>query len=424
VSSQVSILCTGSELLDGRILDTNTHLIIHRMHRLGLLVKRSISCRDVESDILENLGTLCSNSKVLIVSGGLGPTSDDITRDVIARFVGVQLKEDAQSVQNLKELYAKRKRTFEASNARQALFPEGATILPNPIGTAPGFALVHRGVLICSVPGVPKELEPMLETSVLPMVAAHLGVSTGVESRVFRIFGLSEAKIGELVEQDGVPQGVNVSYRASFPEIFVRLTSAQRDGRVAQFAYQRVQRIGPEFIVNETEAGGFETHVQQLLIEKKLTLCAAESCTGGLVSRLMTETPGSSACFLGAAVTYSNASKINLLGVDSDIIAKHGAVSAECAQAMAHGARKRFAADLAISITGIAGPDGGTETKPVGTFFIGLDDGVQTISFHCFLHLNRAWFRSYAAVTALDVVRRHILNLPPIHARVRVGGLA
>lgn len=421
---EVSILCTGSELLDGRIVDTNTNLIIHRLHRLGLLVRQSLSCRDSASDIHSNLTHLSETAKVIIVSGGLGPTSDDITRDVIAAYCNKPLVEDEQSLSDLKALYEKRRRKFEQSNAKQALFPEGSTIIRNPIGTAPGFALTFRGVLLVSVPGVPKELAPMLDASVLPLVAKHLGHTTPPESKLFRIFGLSEAKIGELVESDEVPAAVQISYRASFPEIFVRLTTDERDGRLDRFASSIEAKLGVEHIVNCSEQGGFESYLQELLISRKHTLAVAESCTGGLISRLMTETPGASACFLGGFVTYSNASKQAVLDVPENILKEFGAVSHECAKAMAVGARSKLGASIAVSISGIAGPDGGTVQKPVGTFYIGLASAKTVESFHCFLNLERSWFRSYAAFTALDVVRRHLLGLPPIHERIRADGVS
>jgi nicotinamide-nucleotide amidase len=422
-NSEVSILCTGSELLDGRIVDTNTNLIIHRLQRLGVLVRQSLCCRDSASDITNNLAHLSKSARVLIVSGGLGPTSDDITRDVIAAFCGKPLVQDNQALVALKALYEKRRRKFEQSNAKQALFPEGATIIANPIGTAPGFALTFNDVLIISVPGVPKELAPMIDASVLPLVAKHLGHTTPPESKVFRIFGLSEAKIGELVESDKVPEGVQVSYRASFPEIFVRLTTDEKDGRLDRFASSIESKLGVEHIVSYSELGGFESYLQELLLSRQHTLAAAESCTGGLVSRLMTETPGASACFLGGVVTYSNASKQAVLAVPESVFLEHGAVSHECAKAMAVGARLKMGASIAVSITGIAGPDGGTAEKPVGTFYIGLASAEAVESFHCFLNLERSWFRSYAAFTALDVVRRHILGLPPIHQRIRADGV-
>ncbi|MBX7144275.1 MAG: CinA family nicotinamide mononucleotide deamidase-related protein [Oligoflexia bacterium] len=414
---QISILCTGSEILDGRILDTNSRLIIESLKRLGLDVQRVMSCRDALEDIKDSISYLLQSSNCLIISGGLGPTSDDITRDALAEVAQVPLRRDPSVMENLKALYSARKRKFEESNARQADFPVGSSIVPNPRGTAAGFELHFGEKVIFCLPGIPSELEPMLRDSVLPSITHHFGLQQEQSVHTLRVFGLSEARIGELVEQDGVPKSLSVSYRASFPEIFVRIYGP--DTKAVQiFAEKARLALGVEYVVSDSEIGHFAEVVQSLLIENNKTVALAESCTGGMLASFLTHASGASQCFLGGVVSYSNSAKETLLGVPSKILEKHGAVSKETACAMASGARDKFAANLAISITGIAGPSGGSPEKPVGTFIIGVcDSNGLCDAFRCFIGLTREMNRQFAAFTALDVIRRYLLKLPLVHTR-------
>lgn len=405
----VSILCTGNEILDGRISDTNSRLLISAFEELGLEVRHILSCRDSKQDIIESLRFLIGRSRLIVVSGGLGPTSDDVTREAVAEFLGCKLVLDPHVLEQLKARYRERKRTFDISNTKQVEFPDGAVVLPNPVGTAAGFRCRAQGQDIIVVPGVPHELERMFRDHIGPFAKELFGSCMVRVSKVLRIFGRSEAKVGELVEYQAVPDTICVSYRANFPEIFVKLSAtAENAAALDSFFVQAKQSIGADFIFSDSAERNLEQTVHHELTRRNISVAVAESCTGGGISSLLTNTAGSSRYFMGGVVSYSNAAKSEFLGVPPESIGTYGAVSSEVACAMATGARARFATDIGISVTGIAGPDGGSAEKPVGTFFVGLVDARTVQAFHCFMPGPREMIRAFACYTTLDILRRHI----------------
>ena len=415
----IGILVIGNEVLDGRVADTNSHRLIQRLSQAGFETAHVLSCVDEETAICGALGFLSERVGFIVCSGGLGPTSDDLTRQAAARFAGVPLVLDPHAQEQMVRLYQRRGRVLDEVNLRQAYLPQGAEVLANPVGTAPGFALaIPGGATLASLPGVPGELERMCDEALLPLLERRLGRPAAPHTAYFRVFGKPESQIGRLVEGCALPPGIQVSYRASFPEVQLRLRS--RDVELSAWAHAVRQAIGADAIFSEDPELDLPGCLHELLIARRHTLALAESCTGGLAGALLTRLPGASAYLRGGVVSYANAVKEELLEVPAQILEQEGAVSRACAAAMAEGVRRRLHSDFALSITGIAGPDGGTAEKPVGTFFVGLSTGTEPArAFHYFLPLERNRIRLFAAYAAFDLLRRVLLDLPLENYAVR-----
>lgn len=409
----IAVLATGSELLDGRVVDTNSHFIAGRLSDLGLTLKRVVTCGDDIDTITRSLAFLADEASFIIVTGGLGPTTDDLTREALAAFAAQKLILSDLALENLKSYYAKKRRAFDPSNTKQATFPERATVIPNPHGTAAAFSLELRpGVFAVALPGVPGELRALFESDVLLLITARFKDAVPRKERFFRLFGLPESIVGARVNAAALDSAITVSYRAHFPEIHVVLKTPGDDALLDRAATLTRAAIEPDYIVTERKELSLEGIVQELLLKNSATVAVAESCTGGMLGGLLSRLPGSSKTFLGGGITYSNALKESLLGVEPESLRTHGAVSAVVATEMANGARSRFGSTYALSITGIAGPEGGSEAKPVGTFFIGLSTPNGTTAYHLFFSSTRDWIRTFAAHSALDILRRTVLGIP------------
>ena len=426
--SRISILITGSEILDSRVPDTNSHLIIERLAQSGFVVRHTLSCGDESSAIIASLKFLFEHSDAVIMSGGMGPTSDDLTREVVAELCGVSLERNTEVLEHIKGIYVARGRKYDASNDKQALFPHGAHVIPNAVGTAPGFLIdvdfKEQRKSLVALPGIPGELRSMLDESVLPLLARKVlssealtsdGRVRTVEKRQFRIFGLPESAIGAQIVESKLPKDIIVSYRAAFPEVHVVLKAPHLGyaAEVLDDAAQKVREaVGREYIFSEALDVSVDSTVHALLCARSWSISLAESFTGGMLGELLTSMPGSSATFLGGAVTYSNESKCAVLGVTEQSLKDFGAVSFQVAAELAQGAQRVFGSTLALSTTGIAGPDGGSQDKPVGTFFVGLATESGVSAYKCFFPSSRQRVRRYASAVALDIFRRHLLSLP------------
>lgn len=405
VGFSVGFLSIGNELLDGRTLETNGHFVALELQKFGATLTLTISCKDDIASIHESLSLLSTKCSHIIVSGGLGPTSDDLTRDAIARFANLKLALHSEARQRMIDKFSARKRSMDPTNERQAFFPNGAEPILNDWGSAEGFTLKIGDCFIYSLPGVPKELKPMFTNFVLPALRKQCPSSTS--RSVMRFFGLPEATIGSKVESLNCPQDIAIAYRVIFPEIEVSISSSNEEA-VKVWGQKIIAAIGEHYLVSRTTDEGLTSALSNLLTSRKKTVAVAESCTAGLVGSALTSLSGASKFFLGGVICYSNKSKCRDLGVNPETIASHGAVSGECAGELARGVRERFNSSFGISITGIAGPDGGTEAKPVGTFFVGLasEDTVQSFPF--FFSSDRDRVRRYATFVALDVLRRSV----------------
>lgn len=425
MAPKACILAIGGEILDGRIHDTNANRFVLALQAIDIPVIRTAACSDNIKEICSALEFLSSAGSVILCSGGLGPTTDDLTREAVAEFTGDELVEDQQAMADLEQYFHRKQRPFDESNRKQALIPSRAEPIHNPIGSAPGFrvrfgAANGRKNIIC-LPGVPRELTLMLSAGVVPFLESEFPNRPPMKSAIIRLFGLPEARVGDLAQAVELPPGVALSYRATFPEIQLRISGAEAallDG-VRQ---QLEAAIGRDFVFSNSLDESLPAVVHALLLRSKQTLAVAESCTGGMLGAMLTQGAGASAFFNGGVISYSNSLKESLLSVAPETIEGFGAVSHETARAMARGVRKAASSDLAVSITGIAGPEGGSQEKPVGTFFVGFADRSGAASYRFFFNGEREGVRRFAAASALDVIRRRALKLP-IHAVEQENGI-
>ncbi|HSO62580.1 MAG TPA: CinA family nicotinamide mononucleotide deamidase-related protein [Desulfobacterales bacterium] len=411
------ILASGDEIRTGALVDSNSAWIAQALEEAGVAVVRLNGVGDDLEQLTGILKEIGGRADVAVVTGGLGPTVDDLSAEAAAAAAGVGLVMEPAALADIEEFYRQRNRPMNPSVRKQAFLPAGADMLPNPVGTAPGFRLRIGCCTFFFLPGVPFEMKRMLADHVLPQIDRMRG--EGRETRLiksFACFGLTESLTGERV--GGIAErfpGVKLGLRAKFPEVQVKLytsgpVEAEAVGRIdAASAWVR-ERLGDVLF---SEAGEtMEAVVGRLLREKKASVAAAESCTGGLLSSLLTDVPGSSDYFLLSAVTYANDAKMRLLGVNAETLGRSGAVHEETAQEMAAGVRRLAGATYGLSTTGIAGPAGGTPAKPVGTVCIGLSTPERTFGyrFH-YSYGRRSMNKHMFAMKAMDILRRELAGV-------------
>lgn len=407
MSCYVSVLATGSELLDGRVLDTNSNFVARELAELGLTLRRVLVVDDNLGEIVTGLQALSAVSDIVITSGGLGPTTDDLTRVAVAAFAGVSVVESTEARAQVEGFFKKRGREADGINLRQALLPEGAAIIINELGSAPGFMLQrpNEGV-VSALSGVPAEFKQMFRSSVWPLIKARCGSVPTIQRACFKVFGLPESTIGQRIEALRLPIDVAVSYRAAFPEVQVVLKSQRPD--LALFSEQVRRAITPACIFSEQMGESFLESLQHLLEKNGVTISTAESCTGGMLAELLTRTPGASKVYRGSIVAYNEDIKQEMLGVPAEVLQEHGAVSAETVRIMAQSVRERFKTEIGVAVSGVAGPTGGCEAMPVGTFFVGLSTHQGSTEVRCLYVNEREKVRVYASHVALDLIRRHL----------------
>jgi nicotinamide-nucleotide amidase len=414
---KAALLAIGDEIVAGLTTDTNSGFLAEQLRAIGVEPVAGFAVPDDEEAIARAWERALAEAEVAISTGGLGPTADDLTTAVVARLAGRPLRLDEHSLSLIEERFRGRGMEMPENNRRQALFPEGSTIVPNPLGTAPGFICpVGRGGAIRHVvclPGVPREMKRMAVETVIPWLE---GLNPGRRflSRTFSTFGLAESRLDELLEGVVAPSEARLAFRAAFPRVQARLTVSgapddDLEGRLDALEARVRERLGTHVYAVGDE--GMEETVGGLLRERGLTLAVAESCTGGLIGHRITEVPGSSEYFLMGVVSYSNDAKERLLGVRPETLRDHGAVSTRAAEEMAEGIRRLSGADLGLSTTGIAGPGGGSPDKPVGTVCVGLAWEGGTWSRRYDLgERSRDWVKGMTAQVALDRVRRWLLG--------------
>jgi nicotinamide-nucleotide amidase len=415
---RVVLISTGDEILLGEVVDTNAAHAAAFLADAGFAIIRHHTCSDLLADIVATLSLALAEADAVITCGGLGPTSDDRTFEAVAQVLSVPLETNPAVLTILHERFQALGAPLTPNQERQALLPRGAEALDNPKGTAPGLAARAGERLLFCLPGPPVEYRTMLEGPVLTRLLAERerrGERTVFVTRILKAFGKGEGwiahAIGDLERE--VP-GLTLGYQAALPEIFVKLRARGESrapvARILDDAERLVrERLGP--IVFSADGRSLPETLLELLAALGLTLAAAESCTGGLLGKLLTDLPGSSRVFVLSAVTYANEMKERLLQVPRAILETSGAVSEACAKAMAEGVLRLSGADLGVAITGIAGPEGGTPEKPVGTVFIAVGDS-RGIAVHqrSFGLRDRDWIRRLAAHNALDLLRRHVLK--------------
>lgn len=409
------IICVGTELLLGDILNSNAQYLAQQLARLGISHHYQTVVGDNPLRLARAIAIACERSRLIIFTGGLGPTPDDITTATIADFFGVPLVENAKILADITSKFAQRGRSMDNINRKQALLPQGAKVLSNPQGTAPGILWQPRpGLHLITFPGVPRELRTMWQTGTIAYLQEHGWTDGVIHSRTLNFWGIRESGLAAKVDDFLKLENPTVAPYANDGVVKLRISAKAKSLSAAQ------QLIAP--VADQLkDMGGIDcfgedddtlsTAVGRLLCAHQGTLAVAESCTGGGLGDTITAVPGSSAYFMGGIISYDNVVKERLLGVSSEALLEHGAVSAIVAEQMAAGVRTRLATDWGLSITGIAGPGGGSSEKPVGLVYIGIASASATRHMECRFgqRQDRDWIRLMSCQTALDILRRALL---------------
>lgn len=415
----VELINTGSELLLGRVLNTHAQWLGRRLGDLGYILVRQVAVPDTGKSIQDAVREALGRVRIILVTGGLGPTSDDITRQLIADLLGRKLVMDERVLREIEEFFALRKRPMPPGNSVQALAPEGAIVLHNPNGTAPGLAIEvapnpfgPEPVWIFMLPGPPRELHPMFRDQVEPLLKAKCPLGEEVVCETWRTTGLGESALAERIEPrlDAVlARGIDLGYCAHYGAVDVRIVA--RGAGAAEAVHNAgailEAELGPCIFGRNDDT--LESVVVRELTGRGRTLALAESCTGGAIAHRITNVPGASVPFLGGFVTYSNEAKQKFLGVRPETLARHGAVSEATAREMAEGARLAMSSNYALAVTGIAGPGGGTDEKPVGTVFIALATAEGAKVVRMLNRWDRQAFKQVTGNQALELLRRAML---------------
>nr|HQU86939.1 competence/damage-inducible protein A [Pyrinomonadaceae bacterium] len=407
------IIAIGSELLTSEKIDTNSLWLTEKLNEIGIEVKLKTVVGDDEMRLEETIRDAIKRSEIVISTGGLGPTEDDITRKISAKAIDRELVYHTEIESDLRERFKKWGREMPEINKRQAFVIDGAEILPNPNGSAVGMCVEFENKIFVILPGPPRENKPMFENFILPKLREMAG-EIYVKRKILKVSGLGESAVDEAVAPIyKLYETVQTSILFNKSEIEIHLmaqakTEAEAEVVLEELAAKIVEKLG--IAVFSTNGEAMEVVVGKLLSERGKTLSLAESCTGGLIGERITDVAGSSKYFIEGAITYANDAKIRTLSVPKEVIEANGAVSAPTAEAMAKGMRERSGTDFAISVTGIAGPDGGTEEKPVGTVFVGYADENKVKSMKFVLPGDRYLVRWRASSAALDYLRKQILK--------------
>lgn len=414
---RAAILSTGDEITTGKVVDTNANYIADKLVEAGVEVAAVLTVGDVAERIIWAWQQAIAQADIIISTGGIGPTADDLTTELVAKVAGVDLFFSEEVAERIRRVFASLNRPMPENNLKQAHFPAGATIIANHLGTAPGYRVEldtpHGRKHLLILPGVPREMKPMMEETVLPWLREMRGGGEVFLTRTFQTFGISESGLDELVAGTVSEDEGRLAFRASFPQISMRVTvrgkAGEVEGRLDELSQRIRARIG-SFVYGEGDVT-MEEVVGQLLKDKGKTLSLAEACSGGLVTHRLTNVPGSSAYFPGTVVAYSDAAKHKLLGVKPETLRQHGAVSEETVREMAAGVRERLGTDIGVAVTGIAGPEGGTPDKPVGAVCLALATDGALVSRRYQLWGNREWIKTLVSQLALDWVRRALLDI-------------
>ena len=407
---KAEILCVGTELLLGDIVNTNAKELSAALRGLGVGVYWQSVVGDNPARLRQAAETARARANLIITTGGLGPTYDDLTKEVVCETFGVPLRRNEEAEEQVRAWFTATKREMSENNLKQAVLPEGCTVFPNGNGTAPGFAFTRDGCTVIQLPGPPREMRLMLETGVIP----YLRGSTDeiLVSRDIRIFGMGEsaveARLHEYMESLTNP---TLAPYAGTAEVRLRATAMAPDEAAAEKMLEPViQRVRAELgdLIYAVDEPKLESVCLRLLLEKKMTFAAAESCTGGLIAKRFTDQSGASAAFMGGVVCYTNYVKHHVLGVPQETLDEFGAVSAETAAAMAEGAKRVCGSDIAVSVTGCAGPNSDERGTPVGTGFVGFASPEGTVVKPIQMGKDREWGRIYAASFAFDLIRRYL----------------
>ncbi len=408
------IIAVGTELLLGQILNTNAQFLSQKLSQLGVNVFFQTTVGDNENRLKEALEAALYRADVVILTGGLGPTKDDLTKETVAEVMQIPLIIDDESAQRIKNYFFSMGREMPQSNLKQAYMPGGCKILSNDKGTAPGCIIEMNGKIVILLPGPPNEMEPMFNNHVFSYIRSKN--NNVIHSKVLRVFGIGESALEENISHIiDLQSNPTIAPYAKQGEVVLRITAKSEDVGISMGLIRpiedKIREIFGDMVYGEGDDNSLEQTVSEYLIDSGITIATAESCTGGMLAERLTRMPSISKCFGRGVITYSNEAKIKLLGVSTNTLDKYGAVSMQTAMEMADGIRKISGADLGVSITGIAGPDGGTEVKPVGLVYLGMSTAQETWSKELRLTGSRERIRNMSVMYALDMIRLYVLRV-------------
>ncbi len=414
MSTKAEIITIGDEILYGQTLDTNSHWISGELDQINIKVVRKSTIPDTESEILSAFEEAEKRADIILITGGLGPTNDDLTKPCLARYFGVDMQMNEEALQDVKALFGRSGREVTPLNEAQALMPIGAEKITNKMGTAPGIWMEREGKIFVSMPGVPHEMKGMMTAEILPKISERF-LKSKIYHRIIRTGGIPESHLAEKLEEweKNLPTHIKLAYLPSLAQVKLRLTAQGNDLAILKEETEtQIQKCLPLIgkYVYSTENIELEEKVGQLLREQGKTISCAESCTGGFLSHLITTVPGSSDYFQGSYVAYSYDIKEKALWVDRDILNTKGAVSEEVVIQMAENIRNVFNTSIGVSLSGIAGPGGGTEDKPVGTVWIAVSDENGTKAKKFVFSKDRKLNIQLSAMVALNMIRSRLTS--------------
>jgi nicotinamide-nucleotide amidase len=409
---KAQIITIGDEILIGQITDTNSAFISQKMNEAGIHVTKKVAIGDNESEIIRAIDEAFNESDIISVTGGLGPTKDDITKTTLCKYFNASLRFDEETYKNVEALFKSRGKEVTDLNRKQAEVPGNCKVIPNRIGTAPGMWFEKNGVVLVSMPGVPQEMKAMMEESIIPLLKEKFKAPFIYHKNILTQ-GIGESMLAELIEdwENNLPPDIKLAYLPSVGQVKLRLSSSgtNKDGVIKKVNEQveSLIKIAGKFIYGYDD-DTLEKIIGNLLRKKNGTVCTAESCTGGFIAHKITSVPGSSDYYKGSVVAYANEIKENMLNISSQLIQKHGAVSEEVVKQMAENARKIFSTDFSIACSGIAGPDGGTKEKPVGTVWVAVASASEIKTKLLRLGAGRMKVIEEATLNALNMLRKEI----------------
>lgn len=411
---RAEILAIGDELLYGQIVDTNSHWISQELSRIGVKVVHRTTVGDDRDAMLAAFAAAEQRADIILITGGLGPTSDDLTKPLLAEYFGCSVQLVPEALEDVRAFFAKRGRELTDINALQAHLPTNCTYVRNEVGTAPGMWFDERGVVWMSMPGVPHEMKKLVTDFVLPKLKERFELPV-IYHKVIKTVGIGESWLASLIAEweKNLPEHIKLAYLPSLGEVKLRLTAiGKEERRLADDILTEVDKVKPliDKYIYGFDAESLPDVIGRLLLNKNKTVALAESCSGGYISHLVTSVPGCSAYFNGAVIPYHNQFKVSQLDVREETLTMRGAVSEETVKEMARNVRRKYNSDFGLATSGIAGPGGGSEEKPVGTVWIACDFDGNTITKKLQLSNERDINIRYTAVFALDLLRQCILH--------------
>lgn len=412
---KTSIITIGDELLIGQVIDTNSTWMAQELNKLGISVYKRIAIGDIENDIIDALTTEVGKAEIILITGGLGPTKDDITKEVLCKYFETDLVENEIALANIKQLFEKRfKKPLQEVNIKQAWLPRSCTAIQNGNGTAPGMLFKKNNSIIISMPGVPFEMKGMMETSILPLLKEKFNLEA-IAHRTLLCVGIGESFLAEFIQdfENNLPANIKLAYLPSYGTIRLRLSGLGSNETILQkeiddLFTKLTKKVKPYLVVDKDES--MADVVASLLLKNNLTISTAESCTGGYIAHLLTEKAGASAYFEGSVVTYSYEAKEKILDVPHGMLLKEGAVSEPVVIEMAKNVRQKFNTDYSIAVSGIMGPGGATPDKPTGTVWVAVAQKNKQFTKCFHFNLNRANNIHSTALHSLNLLRQFILT--------------